>query len=210
MTDDELRAFFSPGGGGFGLNPFTDDLRSNPTWWAMPIEGRQAFMAAAQAYQELMVEYTVIGVFPTAESEGNYHFGYTVGLAGKGHAELLVTGTSSGAQVIVDYVYGQFTESALMEGMPDGVPFSLSGEGFCMFAPVPDDVARSHATLAARRADDAGVPFTCRQIVWQDDDGRWPWDDGHRAVAEPDTMPIFAPEGWLSNERTETHAYPPT
>ena len=142
--------------------------------------------------------WTAIAVFPTEDSAGNYHFCYTVGRSLVGKPELIVTGMSQNAGPLLDGLIDQ--RGDLLDAQSPGVPFHLSEEHtdeWMVLAPVPDEERRKHLTMTAAQC---GPDFTALQVLWTDDEDRWPWEPGHarmqRMAEEGDTMPVLAGDDW--------------
>lgn len=118
--------------------------------------------------------WSVIGVFPTADDPG-VQFAYTVGLTVHGFPEFMIFGlsASTGQSLLNDmgrrvfdrnerFVHGQRIndlifgfDAVVVDGEPlDGMP---PGQAYAMYG-------RSRVKV--------------QQIVWPDQGGRYPWDDG--------------------------------
>ena len=101
-------------------------------------------------------------------------FAYTVGLTQAGLPELLVTGLSANRS-------GELLNAVAFHYLhADPVP--RHGEHLCFTSlgctevqlPQPD----AHLFVAV---DLYGDDARAQQLVWADDRGRWPWEQGHRA-----------------------------
>lgn len=106
----------------------------------------------------------------------------TVGLTGRGLAELVVVGLPEqvGGALVHDVA------ARLVDGrrLPDGVPLPDLVDGG---APVLATVAGAVAGVPA--CDVYGDAVRLRQLAWPDEDGRLPWQPG---FAHPDLQPALA------------------
>jgi hypothetical protein len=114
-------------------------------------------------------------------------FGYTIGLFGLGHPELVVVGLGPQAtHGVLDQVAG------LVAGGRDLVPGEL--------LPVEDTAARllvevvpnpGEVVLGANRhyQRPAEISVAALQLTWSDAEGRFPWDPGHRCAAGSQPRP---------------------
>lgn len=158
-------------------NPMSADFDpSDPRWVSLPQDVRIGFLQAAQRLWVLERGWTAVGVFPT--KPGGYHFCYTIGV----EPAVIATGFSaSGEMVLAAALEHADQPTGEVRVVGDG-----DDEGRFVFAPVPDDAFRRHATGAVREG------ATCaRQFVLTDDDGRWPWDDGCELAG-----PVLAGPDW--------------
>lgn len=164
------------------LNPFHPDFDPNDgLWQVLPEEAKLALWRAAE--DELIAEhgYSCVGVFPTAEDDLEYHFAYTVGEP----VSIIVTGVSAAGAALLGLARNHLPADGI------GVPFEVGDDGYsAVFAPVPDDQFRDHCTSAVARGAERAVQF-----IWQDDQGRWPWDPGH-AHQEAGGAPVLAGDDW--------------
>lgn len=120
-----------------------------------------------------------IGVFPVIE--GGYHFCYSVGRQRRGLPELIVTGVSQSGGPFLEYV------DSVWDTWPGYGLWTPEGSGNLATIPVPVPISQEHNTLAWRMATE---PFETIQVVWEDDEGLWPWDKN-----DP-TLPILNQE-WV-------------
>ncbi|WP_040337096.1 DUF4262 domain-containing protein [Candidatus Blastococcus massiliensis] len=126
-------------------------------------------------------------VFPHDEESGMPAFGYTVGLFGLGHPELVVVGLSStGAHGILQHVARLVADGRnLLPG--EAVP-PPAGSG--AHAVVVENVPNPGEVLFVanrfyRRPDEYSVPAF--QLTWAHVDGAYPWDDHY--PCGPDCQP---------------------
>lgn len=105
-------------------------------------------------------------------------FGYTVGLFGLGHPELVVVGLAAeNTHGLLQRVAGLVSEGR------DLLPGELLTSPDCLEAvavealPNPGDVLLS-ANHFYQRPPEVSVPAF--QLTWQDEDGFFPWDTGYR------------------------------
>ena len=152
-----------------------------------------------QATEIAVNGWTMVGVFPTEEDakDRNFHFCYTIGRSLEGHAELIVTGMSHNAGPLLGFLidtWGQVDEQT------PGVPFEVrsgANDGWLVLAPVPDGWRDELMTMTRAQV---GEGFTALQVLWTDDEERWPWEPGHarmqRMAVEGDTMPVLAGNDW--------------
>lgn len=158
-------------------------------WQALTIDQRKAYVYTAQDQAMERRGYTCTGVFPTDDSDLTYHFAYTIGLT----TSFIVTGVSQSGEVMLD-------AAVRLQTALDGIPFQVLPDekwSWAVFAPVPDALFRDHCVMAL----DHGA-VRARQFVWMDENGFWPWEDGHHRqdlLTVPDgvdTMPILAGDDW--------------
>jgi len=128
------------------------------------------------------VQYTGPGDEP-----GEPPFGYTIGLFGLGHPELVVVGLGHlNTHAILQRVAG------LVAGGRDLVPGELltfpdRPDGLVVETlPDPGDVVHG-ANRHYRRPDTASVPAF--QLTWQHADGTFPWDPGYPCGPECQPRP---------------------
>lgn len=149
----------------------------------------EAFLAHAR---EQIAEHgcMIQNVFPTEASPG-IRFSYTVGLAQPNafgmarHAEIIAFGLPSHlAERVLDHFVGRVLAGEHFH--PGQLDTVKGGEDYpIMFLEVAN--SREHLALANRfYADDlvAGV-VPAVQIVFPDDDQRWPWDEGSEVAWMP-------------------------
>lgn len=111
-------------------------------------------------------------------------FAYTVGLFGLGHPELLVFGLepNESAHLLNDLGSRVKEGEALLPGL------LLTFDHWSRRA-IPEDVPNPEDIVFAanrfyQRSDEASVPVL--QISYDDEDGRFPWEEGH---SEPEMQP---------------------
>lgn len=144
----------------------------NAKWQALSLDERRARLQMAQDAAILEHGFGVVGVFPTEGDAGpGYHFAYTYGRALQGKAELVVVGMSGNAGAVINGIAERIDRGEI----PEGVVVSMPGdETACVaLAPVPDGWVREqmHASFRACRTR----PVRAVQLLWTDDEGRWPW-----------------------------------
>lgn len=129
--------------------------------------------------------WMIQGVFPTEDSSG-VHFGYTVGFTSFGLPELCMTGVPPEVyQGVLNWV-GQ--------KVYDGRRF-VHGE---TFGPEEDDGPAGYLFMVVEgpASEDTVWPGTARmlygaenvrlqQIVWQSEEGRWPWEAHYDGPEQP-------------------------
>jgi hypothetical protein len=109
-------------------------------------------------------------------------FSYTVGLTlSLDHPELVLVGRWQHAHGIL---------AAAVSRIEEGVRFAPGDESaevvesypvrFCAVSPEQGETYLTYASWANRRR-----PFSALQIVVPDKDGRWPWEPGYTAYAQP-------------------------
>lgn len=162
-----------------------------------------ARLGAVITQQAIAIEdvgWSSVGVFPTEDSppEKRYQFTYTVGRSMQGMPELIVTGIEvNSAHAVIASLLDLWDVVAPQPGVvfephgPDG--------GKVVFAPVPDEAFDEHLTFARWHQGSEPHDFTALQVLWTDDEDRWPWDEGHLSQCDPDmktAMPIFAGYDW--------------
>jgi hypothetical protein len=111
-------------------------------------------------------------------------FAYTTGLFGLGHPELLILGVDPPSASTVIGTLGERIRSGenLIPGMPvvvTGWPHHIVPET----VPNPGDIL-FEANRFYRRPSEHSVPAL--QLTYDDDQGRFPWDDGY---ATPELQP---------------------
>jgi len=171
----------------------------NLKWQALSLDDRRARLQRSQDAEVLEKGYGIVGVFPTEESiaDGSmdYHFAYTYGRAIAGKAELVVVGMSSEA--------GSGVISGILERVdrgeiPEGVVATLQSDPTqaVVLAPVPDEWVQAHMFASLRVCRTR--PVRAVQLLWTDDEGRWPWHpDRVRENLEGGLVPIRTlTEGW--------------
>ncbi|MCI0545263.1 MAG: DUF4262 domain-containing protein [Actinobacteria bacterium] len=103
-------------------------------------------------------------------------FAYTVGLFGMGHPELLVFGVSPpDAMWLLNLLAGRIAAGEnLIPGQVIGIDHSLQ-RVVLEEVPNPGDIVHVANRFYRRRSNDS-VPVL--QVTWDDDMGRFPWDEG--------------------------------
>jgi Domain of unknown function (DUF4262) len=109
-------------------------------------------------------------------------FAYTVGLFGLGHPELLIFGV--GPTLAANILNGLGTE--ILSGAPI-MPGQLLGFEEWAHRVVPEEVPNPgdivfEANRFYRRPPDHSVPVL--QLTYDDDEGRFPWDDGYASPGQ--------------------------
>ena len=121
-----------------------------------------------------------------AEAGESPAFGYTAGLFGIGHPELAITGVSmnTAGQVLNEVAAAVLDGAHLLPGMTleaASMPRRISVQR----VPNPAEIAFT-ANRHYHRPDHASVPLL--QLVYADEKGRFPWDDG--CALTPDAQPL--------------------
>ncbi len=136
------------------------------------LDQEDAHLAAVIREHRWAVQYVGPG-----EEPGEPAFGYTIGLFGLGHPELVVAGVGAdAAHRMLQWAAG------LVAGGRDLVPGELllhdDGERALVVetCPNPGDVVLG-ANRWYRRPPEHSVP--AYQLAWPHEDGRFPWDDGY-------------------------------
>jgi hypothetical protein len=144
------------------------------------LDQQDAHLAELIRTHRWAVQYVGAGDDP-----GEPAFGYTIGLFGLGHPELIVVGCSGGTtHGILERIAG------LVAGGRDLVPRELlpgaAGEGrlFVEACPNPGDVVLG-ANRWYRRPAEYSVP--AYQVAWTHRDGLFPWEEGY--ACRPDCQP---------------------
>jgi hypothetical protein len=137
--------------------------------------------------------WSAMGVFPTEENDLPYEFLYTIGLPLKYLPELIVFGLPGHqAHSLMSAIVAKVTElddkprdGHVIDGIAN-VPFVLrdvpSGEAIEEFL----IQSREFYRWADRNGIEDMIPpggtesFPVMQVVWPDDEGRFPWDEGMR------------------------------
>lgn len=133
--------------------------------------------------------WMVQGVFGDAP---NQTFAYTVGLAGQNKPELIMTGVapSTAAGLLNDTAQREFQAGDLVAGVVDGYP---------LYALQVLD-SSTHLTLVNRiYANPDGSPVAALQLVWPDDQARFPWNTGYELSPEYQELlgtPYRCASGW--------------
>lgn len=121
------------------------------------------------------------------DTPGEPPFGYTVGLFGLGHPELVVVGVGpDAAAAMLNRVAGLVADGRdLVPG--ELVAFADRPDGlFVEELPNPGDVLFA-ANRHYRRPEELSVP--AYQLVWQHHDGTFPWDPGYPCGPECQPRP---------------------
>ncbi len=128
-------------------------------------------------------EFAVQGVFPTVEdtmrrkAEGRpvpAPFAYTIGMTGKGLPELAVSGLDQETMAVILNLAGEVHQvNEILVGSE--LPLPLMTEVRMRIIDAPEIVAG----IAQAVYPDSDLQF--RQVVWPDDDGRYPGEPGHDA-----------------------------
>lgn len=140
--------------------------------------------------------WTIVAVFPNEGSDQVEHFAYTIGRHFQGHPELILTGMSQSAEPMFEVICGLWDDITPRLGVSFTIGVGADDDGRFVLAPVPDEERRRRMTMTRSMV---GEDFEAWQMIWQDDDGRWPWDEGHARqlrMDEGDTMPILAGDDW--------------
>lgn len=111
------------------------------------------------------------------ECDGATSFAYSIGLFGLGHPELLILGVNQGtAAGVINDLFGRVRDGAnLLPGELltfQGWPHRTLVEA----VPNPGEIALG-ANRHYQRPPEASVPLL--QLTWDDQGGRFPWDDGY-------------------------------
>lgn len=136
------------------------------------LDQENAWLAQTIRADRWAVQYVGAG-----EAPGEPPFGYTIGLFGLGHPELVVVGLDHpGTHAVLQRAAG------LVAGGRDLVPgelLALPGqpdELLVEHLPNPGEVLFT-ANRHYRRPDEASVPAF--QLTWRHPDGTFPWDDAY-------------------------------
>ncbi|GAB3349102.1 DUF4262 domain-containing protein [Modestobacter lapidis] len=137
------------------------------------LDQEDAHLVQAIRAHRWVVQYVGPGDHPDEPA-----FGYTIGLFGLGHPELVVVGLAPEA------THGWLTRVAdLVTGGRDLVPGELLGFDDTTTRFVVEAVPNpGEVVLGANRhyQRPAQVSVAALQLTWSDADGRFPWDAGHR------------------------------
>lgn len=121
-------------------------------------------------------------IIHTFTSEYETQFSYTIGLADKGHPELIVFG--------LPHEIGQVILNDAAQRLIDGtLPIGQSVEGLANFGLFFQDVNPEQANQYIIQANSwAGKKLPAIQMVWPDSDGLFPWEsveDQEAKVTQP-------------------------
>lgn len=137
------------------------------------LDQEDAHLAAVIRAHRWAVQYVGAG-----EGPGEPAFGYTIGLFGLGHPELVVVGVGA------DATHAMLQEAAgVVAGGRDLVPGELLVPGNGRPALVVESCPNPGAVVLGanrwyRRPPEHSVP--AYQLTWPDDAGSYPWDDDWR------------------------------
>jgi hypothetical protein len=135
----------------------------------------------------LVREHRFTVTYVWGEDPGEPPFGYTIGLFGLGHPELVVVGLPH------DVTYGMLDRTARMVvAGRDLVPGEQLTWPDREHGLVVEDLPNPGEILFAAnrfycRPDEFSVP--AYQLAWADDDGCFPWDDGYACGPERQPRP---------------------
>jgi hypothetical protein len=167
-----------------------DPKRLRETMEEVAAELAERMDAVDEHHRDLIAEHgwslqTVLG------DEHSYGFTYTVGLTAKGLPELLLDTLAprqagpvlnACADHMVEHGPLEVPDPSVLLRLPDwSVPFRLHG---------PIDPQAAEAFLALRFAEDPGE-VRLLQVLWPDEEGRYPGDDGYDVETFPQRlMPV--------------------
>lgn len=112
-------------------------------------------------------------VLSVGGSRRTAEFSYTVGLTGQGLSELIVTGLRREMASRLVRLWGEYLldQSVVLPG-------EVLESGPLLMQAVEVERPEEHLLVASRLYGDEVRGL---QLVWADERGRWPWDQGHRA-----------------------------
>jgi hypothetical protein len=145
------------------------------------LDQQDAHLAQTIREHRFAVQY----VFPGEEGSDEPAFGYTVGLFGLGHPELVVVGLSSeGTHGLLNRAAGLVVDGRNL--VPGEVVHRDDGQAVFTVESVPNpgEILFS-ANRFYQRPDEFSVPAF--QLTWAHRDGTFPWDDGY--PCGPDCQP---------------------
>lgn len=124
--------------------------------------------------------WIVQGVFPT--EPGHYGFAYTVGLAAKGHPELISFGLP--VEVAQDVLNDLAGRTLAGQTIAPGLPLYDVIVGHPVrFLEVREPT--EHLGMSSLLYGSTEQPVRALQVVFPDRHGRWPWEDGSELAELP-------------------------
>lgn len=135
--------------------------------------------------------WTIV-VHPADPDRMEPSFAYTVGLAEKGLAEVLVYGLDAdSAHLALDRVARRLLGDARRQPAT-GERFRLAGDVDAVLRPVPRHRVQPLMPAAVARL---GCAVPAWQLVWADEEGRFPWNAGFNPDYVACQTPMYASAG---------------